>query len=94
MQIEEYIKSLGIDKELEKGESNSYIIPLMNSNEFGKIFTKLEKAEDLDPLEDNQVVTEQGSSLVYESSSQPYILNLIADFDGDVYQLVINEIEG
>lgn len=93
MSVEEYIKGLGIDKDIEETE-DGYIINLMNSNEFGKMFTKLEKSDDLDPLEDNQVVTEQGSSLMYESKSESYILNLIADFEGDVYQLVINNIEG
>lgn len=92
MEIEEYLKSIGIDNQFEQGDDNSYIVSIMNSTEFGKIFSKLENSEDLDPLEDNQVVTEQGSSLVYESISEPYILNLIADFDADVYQLVINEI--
>lgn len=92
MSVEEYLKSIGISKEVEQGTDDSYIISIMNSNEFGKIFSKLENAEDLDPLEDNQVVTEQGSSLVYESISEPYMLNLIADFDGDVYSLIINYI--
>lgn len=92
MSIQEYLKSIGISKEAEQGDDNSYVVSIMNSNEFGKIFSKLENAEDLDPLEDNQVVTEQGSSLVYESISEPYMLNLIADFDADVYQLVINEV--
>lgn len=92
MSVEEYLKSIGISKEVEQGTDDSYVVSIINSNEFGKIFSKLENAEDLDPLEDNQVVTEQGSSLVYESISEPYILNLIADFDNDVYQLVINEV--
>lgn len=92
MSVQEYLKSIGISKESEQGDDNSWVVPIMNSNEFGKIFSKLESAEDLDPLEDNQVVTEQGSSLVYESISEPYMLNLIADFDNDIYQLVINEV--
>lgn len=92
MEIEEYLKSIGIDNQFEQGDDNSYVISIMNSNEFGKIFSKLENSDDLEPLEDNQVVTEQGSSLVYESISEPYMLNLIADFDNDIYQLVINKI--
>ena len=92
MEIKEYLKTLNINNELEPGDDDSYVITLMNSDEFGRMFSKLENSEDLNPLEDNQVVTEQGSSLVYESISEPYIFNLIADFDGDVYQLVINNI--
>ena len=92
MEVKEYLESLGINNEIQEGDDGSYVVVLMNSTEFGKIFSKLENAEDLDALEDNQVVTEQGSSLVYESLSEPYMLNLIADFDADVYQLVINQI--
>jgi len=92
MDIKEYLQSLGINNKLQQGEDNSYVALIMNSNEFGKIFSKLENADDLEPLEDNQVVTEQGSSLVYESISEPYMLNLIADFDADVYSLIINYI--
>lgn len=92
MEVQEYLKSIGITKDVEEGSDGSLVIPIMNSTEFGKIFSILENSDDLDPLEDNQVVTEQGSSLVYESISEPYMLNLIADFDSDVYQLVINEV--
>ena len=92
MTEKEYLESIGITKAGDIGDDNSYVVDIMDSNEYGKIFTILEKEDDLDPLEDNQVVTEQGSSLVYESMSEPFLLNLIADFDGDVYQLVVNAI--
>ena len=93
MGIKEYLKSIGIQKEVYKSENGSYIIDILNSNEYGKIFGLLEKSNDLDPLEDNQVITEQGSSLVYESISEPYLLSLLADFSGDKYQLIINVLE-
>lgn len=96
MTEQEYLKKIGINKTVNKGTSDSYIVDISNSDEYGKIYSILDKAvdkEELDMLEDNQVVTEQGSSLMYESETEPYILNLIADFDGDVYQLVINKIE-
>lgn len=96
MTEQEYLKKIGINKIANKGTSGSYIVDISNSDEYGKIYSILDKAvdkEELNMLEDNQVVTEQGSSLMYESETEPYILNLIADFDGDVYQLVINKIE-
>lgn len=92
MTEKEYLKSIGISKDGAIGDDNSYVVDIMDSNEYGKIFSTLEKSDDLDPLEDNQVVTEQGSSLMYEAMSEPFLLNLIADFDGDVYQLVVNKI--
>lgn len=93
MSIQDYLKELNINKEADISEDGSYIVTILNSNDYGKIFSKLEKSDDLDIMEDNQVVTEQGSSLMYESISQPYLLNLIADFEGDTYELIITEIK-
>ena len=92
MEVKEYLKSIGINQSGQEGKQGSYIIDLANSDEYGRVFSKLERAEDLEILQDNQVITEQGSSLMYESETKPYLLNLIADFDGDKYQLIVNEI--
>lgn len=92
MGIEEYLKSIGISNKGTFGEDDSYVIQLNNSNEFGRMFTKLDSIDDVEQLEDNQVITEQGSSLMYESLSEPYLLNLIADFDGGIYELVVTRI--
>lgn len=93
MEIKQYLQSINIDKEGSLSDDNAYVIDLTDSNEYGKIYSKLEKAEDLDIMYDNQVITEQGSSLVYESLSEPLLLNLIADFEADKYQLIVNLIE-
>lgn len=92
--IHEYVNKLGLGSEGEYNKHfDAYVIDILNSDEYGKMFSKLEKIDDIELLDDNQVITEQGSSLIYESKSEPYILNLIADFDNDLYQLVINYIE-
>ena len=93
MPIEKYLQTLGIYDQGELTNRGSYVITIDNSNDYGKMFSKLEKADDLDILTDNQVITEQGSSLMYESITEPFLFNLIADFDGDIYQLVITELE-
>lgn len=93
MNAEEYLRKLGIDKKGEVSENGSYVVSLLKSNDYGKTFSKLDKSNDLELMQDNQVVTEQGSSLMYESQSEPYLLNLIADFDNDIYQLVVTEIK-
>ena len=92
MDKQQYLQSIGINKDGEYAE-DAYIVSLTNSNEYGRIFTILEKSDDLDIMEDNQVITEQGSSLMYESESQPFIISLLADFDQDIYQLVVNTIQ-
>ena len=78
MGFEEYLKSIGISNSGTIGDDGSYVIQLNTSNEFGKMFTKLDSVDDMEQLEDNQVITEQGSSLMYQSSSEPcHQLNLI-----------------
>lgn len=90
MTEKEYLENIGINNKGYESDK-AYIINLKDSNEFGKMFSKLEKIDDLDLLDDNQVITEQGSSLIYESKSYNFVLNLIADFDSDQYQLIINK---
>lgn len=92
MEVQEYLDLIGINKTVELGDNNSYIVTIIDSDEFGKIFSLLENESDLETLEENQIVTITGSSLLYESKSQPYILNLLADFENEIYQLIINQI--
>lgn len=91
MSIPQYLKQNNINKTYTISEDNNYIITLDNSNDFGKMFSHLEKIEDLEQLEDNQVVTEQGTSILYKSNSENYLFNLIADFDSNVYELIVSE---
>ena len=92
-EFEEYLDSIGILDRGNISDDGAYVVDLNTSDDYGKIFSKLEKCEDLEILQDSQVVTEQGSSLIYESKSTNYILNLISDWESDKYQLVINNIE-
>lgn len=91
MDEREYVKQLNINKLGEYNE-DAYVIDLLNSTEYGKIFTTLDNSKDLDILQDNQVITTEGSSLAYQSLSQPYLLNLLADWENDIYQLVVTKI--
>lgn len=91
MTEEEFLQSININIKGNKSDDGAYVVDLKDSNEYGRIFTRLEKSEELDLLDDNQVITEQGSSLIYESRSYNYIINLIADFDSDQYQLIVNK---
>lgn len=92
MDIKNYLNSIGINRDGYYSQNDSYVITLIDSNDYGKIFSTLENSDDLDIMKENQVVTEQGSSLMYESLSENFILNLLADFDNNIYQLVITEV--
>ena len=91
MNEQEYLKQLNINKSGEYSD-DAYVVDLLDSTEYGKVFSILDRADDLDIMQDNQVVTTEGSSLTYESLSQPYLLSLLADWEGNVYQLVVSKI--
>ena len=91
MSIEELLNKLNMNLTGNQSK-NSYIIDIPNSDEYGRIYSKLDKSDIVEEYEENQMITEQGSSLMYEVIDEDYIINLIADFDSDRYQLIINNI--
>jgi len=91
MDIQELLRQLNINLSGEYND-NAYVIDIPDSDTYGVIYSKIDRSDIIEEYEANQVITEQGSSLMYTVPGTDYILNLIADFDGDRYQLIINEI--
>lgn len=91
--MEEFIKSLNIKYEgFYNDDKDSYIIDLPDSDTFGNIYIMLENNNHLDLLDDNQLVTDQGSSLIYQDRDKKFLVNLLADWESDKYQVIINGI--
>lgn len=91
--MEEIIKNLNIRYKGNYNEDkDSYIVDLPDSDAFGNVYTILENSDLVELLEDSQLVTEEGSSLIYQVIDEPYILNLLANWESNQYQLIINEI--
>ena len=77
--MEEFAKELEIKTEGNYNEDkDSYIIDLKNSDDYGYAYIKLENSDLVQLMEDNQVITEEGSSLMYEAVKKPYLINLLA----------------
>ncbi len=91
MDKREYIRNLRI-KNVGTFNKDNYVIDIDNSRDFGKIFTILTEDEDLEQSEENQLITDQGLSLIFYSKSEPYMITLIGDLDGDVYMLTVSDI--
>ncbi len=89
--MKNYINKIGITF---PGEiiDEAYVVVIPTSNDYGKVYSKLEKTEDLYMMDENQLITEDGGSIMFESESEPFILNLMADFKNDIYQLVVTEV--
>ena len=71
-------------------KSNAYVIDIEDSDEYGKVYSSLDKCDELVEDEDSSTITVHTSNIVFESDN--YQFTLIADFDQDTYKLVCKEI--
>lgn len=86
------LKELGINEVGYYSKENNYVIDLDDSNHFNKIFSKLQKNDKVEENEDSSVVNLSVSNVLFLTDN--YSLNLIADFDQNIYKLVVTELEG
>ena len=86
--MEEFAKKLGIK---EPGElvNGKFIIPLMNSDEYSKIYTILDKSDLVDLDGSSTLVTENVSELKYIGDE--FTVKLDANFVDDFYRVVISK---
>ena len=88
--MEEFLNDLGITKEGNYTEEDGiYVVDIDDSNEYGKIFSLLEKSNLLEQDELSSQVTEDTSSIQYINDK--YVLTLLGDWDGDTYKLTVKE---
>ena len=95
--MEELLKEIGINKTGQYSQDNSYIIDILNYDEFGKIFSELEQADQkeiIQQIDDSIIVNMHTTSIayIYESDDNTYSLLLQADLDNDIYKLIITEV--
>lgn len=88
--MEQVLKELGIDKPGEYGRNNTYVVDIENSDEFGKIYSILDKNDDVEQNEENSLLTLHNASIYYLYGD--YQINLIADFDADEYRMVLADV--
>ena len=90
--MKELLKNIGITEVGYYSKEKNYVIDLEDSDHFNKVFSKLQKSDLVDENEDSSVVNLSVSNILFLADD--YSLNLIADFDQDVYKLVVTELEG
>ena len=88
MSIEELLEELGITLRGNYSEEDNYVIDISNSNEYGRINSILDRSDMLEFIEDSSFLTEENANMTYKYEDD-YMLNLMADFDENTYQLVI-----
>ena len=92
MFLEKFLKELGITETGHYTKSNSYVIDIEDSNDYGRIYSRLDKSDLVEEDEDTSNVTVHNSNIVFESDD--FQFTLIADFDEDTYKLVCKELKG
>lgn len=86
--MEEFLNSLGIKGQLQKSNS-SYVLDILDSNEYGKIYSILDKSDEVEEDPESSQVTLDYSSIQFYNDE--YNIQLIADFENDEYRLTIKE---
>lgn len=88
--MKELLRKLGINLIGSYAEDGSYVIDIDNSDKWGTIYTKLDNSDLVELQEESSLLTSDNASQIY--TNDDYQLALIADFENDLYKLVISEI--
>lgn len=88
--MKEFLVKLGITQDPVEKDGN-FVIDLYDSDEYARVYSKLDKSDLIEEDPEASQVTLENSSIQYISEDDKYTLTLNADFDGDVYTLVVRE---
>lgn len=88
MDVKEFAKAIGLEQDGYQ-DGSKYIIELVDSNEFSRVYTLLDKSELLDIQEDATLLTDKVGELIYLSDD--YDVKLVGNFVSDIYRVVITE---
>ena len=92
MTLDELLAQLRIDKEPVENDNGSYTIDLMDSNEYAKYYSRLDKSDLLfldDEASQGDVDT---SSLQYLTDEEDFVITLLANFESEEYKIIIREL--
>ena len=87
--MDELIKELGISGELIDSDNNTKTLDIEGSNNYGKVYSKLDNSDLVEEDENSSQVTEDTSSIQFDNDD--YILTLLANFDTDEYKLIVKK---
>lgn len=89
--MRDLLSRLGIINAGSYSEDDTYVVDIENSDEYNKIFSRLDRSELLEENEDASVVDYDVTNVMYVTEG--YTLNLIADFKNNTYKLVVTEVK-
>ena len=87
--MELFLKKLGITQEGEYTDDNNYVIELDDDDEYARIYSLLDKSNELEEDDDASQLTQDNSSIQYFNDK--YTITLLADYDSEQYALICRE---
>ena len=92
MVIKDVLDNLGLGGlEGMYSRDGSYVIDLADSSDdFGKVYSTLDKSSECDYMESNSLLTVDNASMYYRYKD--FQINIIADFKNNHYKVVITEV--
>lgn len=85
--MEEFLKELGIQGTPQRTNEDTYVLDIDGSDNYGRIYSRLDRSDLVEEDEDASQLTADTDSIRYNSDE--YTITLLADFNEDTYQLVI-----
>lgn len=89
MRIEDFVKDLGIENEVEYDNGVATVI-LKDSNDYAKVYTLLSDSDLVDLEPESVVINQELTSL--KLTNEDFEVTLSADLERDIYKLVIEEV--
>lgn len=89
--MESVLRKLNIYLEGSYSKDGSYVIDIYDSDDFGRIYSLLDNNNNVEELDDSSLLNQHSANISYLYDD--YQLTLIADFDEDLYKLVVTEYE-
>lgn len=86
MDEKEFLKSIGITGSGNYDSNRNYVIELNNSNDIGRMYSKLDASDDVDEDNSRSKISYTNSQIVFVNDD--FDITLISDFDSDDYRLI------
>lgn len=86
MDEKEFLKSIGITNSGSYDSNRNYVIELNDSNDIGRMYSKLDASDDVDEDNSRSKISYTNSQIVFVNDD--FDITLISDFDSDDYRLI------
>lgn len=87
--MEEYLKSIGITGDFVTSDDGCITLDLKGSEDFMRVYSKLDKEESIYEDEDSTQITYEASSIQFVNDD--YTITLLGDLENNTYKLVMRE---